>query len=479
MLFARCPVQDQLMGRSMRPTEAKNEHRQTCWGSILSNGHTRCTEGFEPNSGHFKNKLCPTCRNEGIAVEPDRVRVLLPESEAPAGHHYNPCSHGCFSEKDAIFYRILNQTIKCKGNPIVLLRDASLIPSHLSTFPMPPEYIDPVTRRIHFICSGGTLIPSSHMGMRRESVWTKPIAPAPAIALPDFSLPSLGAQGAAGLGFAAGEPFAVAMPLDDSNAHSGLVDFSRPVNARNGHQSRPNSGEIPELVVITEPMAVAPLGAAAGSTRAEVTTPPAFDDGTNDTTVATVSVITERAERAGRFLELALLHAQAATLIQQALDHAEGNATLGAYHAALSKCISPLGQASEALRVATCAFDTTSSTASEDAGAPAEMSSGDNKRRRATSSPANLGELEATTGETISKMAKSSPRASIPHSPAELALVRAPDPIIYGTYAPAVGVAPAPFWAHSMRAMTEPELSHEYMSVPRSPSPADLDFLML
>lgn len=153
-----------------------------CWGYIISGGTTCCTPGFKSAMGHFKNKLCPACKSIGLKVEGERAFMLVIPDGTPADAYTNPCSHGCWSEKDGVHYRIVNQTKKCKGWPFVLLKDATARPNGFNLHPVPSSYLLE-SGHLHLVVSGGTLrpstlVPSAYQGLSRDA--KAPTAAAPA-----------------------------------------------------------------------------------------------------------------------------------------------------------------------------------------------------------------------------------------------------------------------------------------------------------
>ena len=135
------------------PAKTSETAKSTCWGLVLSNGATHCDPGFVQRVGHFKNKMCAMCTTNGFFVDSDRVRTL-PEG---ASGYINPCSHGCWSVKDGVHFRVINQTAKCKGPPMLLLQTVAEA-EKTGLPPLPKPYLsDP--DRLHLIVSCGTLIP--------------------------------------------------------------------------------------------------------------------------------------------------------------------------------------------------------------------------------------------------------------------------------------------------------------------------------
>ena len=135
------------------PAKTSETAKSTCWGLVLSNGATHCEPGFVQRVGHFKNKICAMCTTNGFFVDNDRIRVL-PEG---ASGYINPCSHGCWSVKDGIHFRVINQTAKCKGPPMLLLQTVAEA-EKTGLPPLPKPYLSD-SGRLHLVVSCGTLTP--------------------------------------------------------------------------------------------------------------------------------------------------------------------------------------------------------------------------------------------------------------------------------------------------------------------------------
>jgi len=56
------------------PVNEGNEENDRCWGAELHyEGPHKCTPGFRPGRGHFKNKFCPNCCSEGVLATTDAI----------------------------------------------------------------------------------------------------------------------------------------------------------------------------------------------------------------------------------------------------------------------------------------------------------------------------------------------------------------------------------------------------------------------
>ena len=92
-----------------------------CWGGALQNDSSRCNHSTVlcslTDAPHFKNKLCDTCRANGIMVHSSRLRALPPKG---MDVFRNCRSHGAWSHLDVPgeanrapnFFRVINQTRK-------------------------------------------------------------------------------------------------------------------------------------------------------------------------------------------------------------------------------------------------------------------------------------------------------------------------------------------------------------------------------
>ena len=293
-----------------------------------------CTPGFEPLAGHFKNKWCPQCRDQGITVEAARAFVLMPPDSVAS--YINPCSHGCWSYRDACWYRLINQTQKCKGPPMVLLQDASSVPRGFNLHPVPPSYLD-ASGRVHLTVSAGTL---RHIPYTQQRKRPAPSVPAvPPILLPEALPLTILPHGISEYGLFS---TAIAFPLDElvdepsaptpaSVAASSDTVLVAPARAKAGLPT-PKPSSWPDAGAVKRSLAEMQAAAMVLPTPAFAVAPPALP-----------------APSAGTLLELATVQAQAASQIKRALDHASTDDVDG-YRAALSKCVPPLAEASEALR---------------------------------------------------------------------------------------------------------------------------------
>jgi len=170
--------------------------KDSCWGQLL--GATKCAPAFKAGKMHFKNKFCDVCRARGFRVSPARVRVTHPDSSfAPnstGGGFWNvPASpHAGYGK-----YRLINQTAKCHGTPLLVFAEPCGQQVGLSDMPL--DYID--EGKVMLKVSAGTLVPVDPSGGRRRrrtkrpaddeepTVLAQPVPSANALAQP-FLLPA-------------------------------------------------------------------------------------------------------------------------------------------------------------------------------------------------------------------------------------------------------------------------------------------------
>lgn len=128
----------------------------TCWGAVLRDGDVSCCEkGFTTGKGHFKNKFCSLCRQEGINVPAGRVFVLQ-----EMGSLKNELRQGFWTCAPRVSgYRLINQTAGCQGPQLVILaphQDPAALDVPLR--PIGAEFVDEVGS-VRLEVSKGTLIP--------------------------------------------------------------------------------------------------------------------------------------------------------------------------------------------------------------------------------------------------------------------------------------------------------------------------------
>ena len=129
-----------------------------CWGACLQGTKAKCTPGFVAASGHFKNKLCDTCRS-GICVSADRIRAVSPELARSLVTTTN-VGHGFYTQSldefgDAKF-RIVNNTKHCSGPMLACFLSA---PPPLAWLPLPPEWLSTDKQHLWLHFAYGTLRP--------------------------------------------------------------------------------------------------------------------------------------------------------------------------------------------------------------------------------------------------------------------------------------------------------------------------------
>ena len=130
------------------------ENSQPCWGHLLSGGHSQCDANFSTAAGHFIKKFCATCAENGISVCPSRARLLPPDD---VKKYVNPTSHHFWSRKHGLVYRVINQTNRCTGSPILIAFGNDEL-DEMGFEPIPDSLVE--DGALHLILSKGTLVPS-------------------------------------------------------------------------------------------------------------------------------------------------------------------------------------------------------------------------------------------------------------------------------------------------------------------------------
>ena len=267
-----------------------------CWGYELTNGGTTCTVGFSLGVGHFQGKFCPSCIATGIQIEAARA-LLLPEGTTSIANMSGPST---YSGDRGILYRLVNQTHRCKGAAILILRSPA--DAVALGFPRVPESLL-VSGRLHLSVVNGTLVPTAHL-TRARSVGDRPTHALSAM----VSLPSCSSNSAS-VGEVGGSDYG-------STSGSSVAD----AHEQAGGQS---------LRSLRKQSRVDTCQAASGSGG--------HPSGSNV------------------LLHLATLHAQASSSLQEALDVLADStdARVQAYHSALRGTLQVLAQAAEASQLAT------------------------------------------------------------------------------------------------------------------------------
>ena len=132
-----------------------DESSEPCWGHHLSGGHSLCDAYFRSAAGRLTKRFCGTCAANGISISPSRAR-LLPRDDVK--RCVEPTSHELWSCKDGLVYRIVNQTNRCIGSPIVIAFGNDDL-DWLGLEPIPDCLI--LNGALHLILRHGTLVPSA------------------------------------------------------------------------------------------------------------------------------------------------------------------------------------------------------------------------------------------------------------------------------------------------------------------------------
>jgi len=160
------PAAPQQTPAQLQPADDAVAESAQCWAHQIANGATQCTPGFTLRAGHLKNKFCPACVATGFSVEPARA-WLVPETQLSA--FANNSATGFYTEKHGVVYRLINQTNRCKGPPIVLLKDAadaSALPFGFAALPASMLQSAATPPQLHLSVVHGTLVPTAHLTTR-------------------------------------------------------------------------------------------------------------------------------------------------------------------------------------------------------------------------------------------------------------------------------------------------------------------------
>ena len=145
---------------------ASHEHESCCWGSHLIPSR----ECYHSSSGkgtqyHFKNKFCPACR-ELVYVSASRTRALTETLKASFAV-INKTSSGFWKTAPAELgsgeFRLLNQTLECKGPWLVVFRAPP--PDGISWGELPADWI--IDNVLPMTVARGTLVPISEIAPTR------------------------------------------------------------------------------------------------------------------------------------------------------------------------------------------------------------------------------------------------------------------------------------------------------------------------
>ena len=148
-----------------------------CWGAKLATARMdlgcqangACTLGFLRGKNHFKNKFCDDCRQHGVFVRVDRVRVLADDFE------HNSQGAGMWTamaSNPVVGFRVINATHKCKG-PRLLVFDCAPPAAVAASLQAPNEAYIISERWLHLRVSNGTLVPSlaKEIGIVPPACW--------------------------------------------------------------------------------------------------------------------------------------------------------------------------------------------------------------------------------------------------------------------------------------------------------------------
>ena len=128
----------------------------SCWGGLLKGSMGSCTPGFVHGKGHFKNKLCPACRRDGLCIPSSRVRAIPGHMRTAFS---NSSGQGLWSTiRDfQVAFRVINQTLSCHGPWLVVFRGTP-VPPLTSWEIMPPGWDSGESVKLKV--AKGTLVPA-------------------------------------------------------------------------------------------------------------------------------------------------------------------------------------------------------------------------------------------------------------------------------------------------------------------------------
>jgi len=152
------------------PYEGSPKFANACWGAALRGDSSECDETIRCawSAPHFKNKLCSSCRANGLVVHASRLRALPPGGIEV--FNKNCRSSGAWSQLKLLRhdvdlnFRLINQTRKCKNGPqLVLFEKATGIPD-LGWAELPAHWA--VNGWVRLLSAKGTLVPEHAMSLK-------------------------------------------------------------------------------------------------------------------------------------------------------------------------------------------------------------------------------------------------------------------------------------------------------------------------
>ena len=148
------------------PQPKRRRHRAnascSCWGALLVESDLLCTPGFVAQTGHFKNHFCAACMDHGIAFDASRARESTGGS-FPNGHSSGPWT----VLPDGCKYRMINQTARCSGRPLLLFKHE--VPAFLEGLPVPNGFVTSAGV-LQLSVTNGTLVPHQVEELSSQSV---------------------------------------------------------------------------------------------------------------------------------------------------------------------------------------------------------------------------------------------------------------------------------------------------------------------
>ena len=142
-----------------------------CWGGLMSGSPEGCTPGFVPTSSHFKSKLCPQCKHNGITVPLSRIKPLMREHAVQNAAVANAHSSGLWSRMgDGQEARMVNHTAKCSGPQLLIYRHPRPSEERATWPKLPDGWVEPGALSMRLALALGTLRPMAAMNRARAAL---------------------------------------------------------------------------------------------------------------------------------------------------------------------------------------------------------------------------------------------------------------------------------------------------------------------
>ena len=138
----------------------------SCWGGVITGKLTNCTLGFKPGTAHMKNKFCDQCR-AGFTIPAERVCALIPED---MDRYDNTSASGVWKRSIGVAarYRLINQTLHCRGPKLLIFEGPAPTDHHWGE--LPPTWVWP-GGLVRLRTAYGTLVPIETNNFRSRKRW--------------------------------------------------------------------------------------------------------------------------------------------------------------------------------------------------------------------------------------------------------------------------------------------------------------------